>query len=144
MKVLLLSLFVASVWGLAPIFEKLSLIRTSPFTALTIRFMFTTSIVVILSILTGNFKEIAKVDPKSLLWICLGGLIGGIVGLLVYFVVLKENLTTRVIPLTATFPLFTAFYAYLFLKENITMLRLIGIILVVIGVVLINWSSFVK
>jgi len=144
MKVLLLSLFVASVWGLAPIFEKLSLIRTSPFTALTIRFMFTTSIVVILSILTGNFKEIAKVDPKSLLWICLGGLIGGIVGLLVYFVVLKENLTTRVIPLTATFPLFTAFYAYLFLKENITMLRLIGIILVVIGVVLINWSSFAR
>jgi len=144
MKVLLLSLFVASVWGLAPIFEKLSLIRTSPFTALTIRFMFTTSIVVILSILTGNFKEITKVDPKSLLWICLGGLIGGIVGLLVYFVVLKENLTTRVIPLTATFPLFTAFYAYLFLKENITMLRLIGIILVVIGVVLINWSSFAR
>jgi len=141
MTVTLLALLVAAVWGIAPIFEKLSLARVSPFTALTIRFMFTTGIVVVISLVSGRFKDIKNVDPMSLLWICLGGIIGGVIGLLLYFVALKQGMVTRVIPITATFPLFTAFYAYLFLHEQLTAIRVAGILLVVLGVVLINWRT---
>lgn len=141
MTVTLLALLVAAIWGIAPIFEKLSLARVSPFTALTIRFMFTTGIVVVFSLVSGKFRDIKNVDPMSLLWICLGGLVGGVIGLLIYFVALKQGAATRIVPITATFPLFTAFYAYLFLNEQITATRVAGIVLVVFGVVLINWKS---
>jgi len=142
MTAALLALLVASIWGVAPIFEKLSLVKTAPFTALTIRFIITTSIVVAISLVTGQFKDIRNVDAVSLFWIALGGISGGVIGLFLYFVVLKDNLTTHIVPITATFPLFTALYAYLFLKEHITAVRLAGILFVVAGVVLINWDRF--
>ncbi|MEW6143815.1 MAG: EamA family transporter [Thermodesulfobacteriota bacterium] len=137
------ALLVAAVWGISPIFEKLSLVKTAPFTVMTIRFMFTTAIVVVISIFTGNFRDIKNVDGMSLLWICLGGLVGGIIGLLLYFVVLKQNLASHVVPLAASFPLFTTFYAYIFLKEQISAVRLAGIVLVVVGIALINWDRIV-
>lgn len=138
-----LALLVAAIWGIAPIFEKMSLVKTAPFTALTIRFMFTTSLLLIFSFVTGRFWDIKNVDGVSLLWICTAGFIGGILGLLLYFVVLKENLTSHIVPIAATFPLFTALYAYIFLKEHISPVRLAGIFLVVIGLVLINWNNIV-
>lgn len=134
----LLALLVAAIWGLSPIFEKMSLVKASPFTAMTVRFVFTCAIVMAISLGTGKYREIMKLDGMTLLWICLGGIVGGIIGFLLYFFALRDGLTTKIIPIVATFPLFTAFYAWLFLKEQITLSRLAGIILVVAGVALIN------
>ena len=138
-----LALLVASIWGIAPIFEKLSLIKTTPLTALTIRFMFTTSVLLLISLATGRLSDIKEVDGMSLLWICLAGLIGGVFGLLLYFTVLKQHMASHIVPIVATFPLFTTVYAYFFLKEHISGVRLAGIILVVAGLVLINWKQIV-
>ncbi len=141
MKTALLALLVASIWGITPIFEKLSLIKASPFTVLTIRFVFTAMCVAVASIVTGKYRELSSVDGKTFLWIILAGFLGGIVGLFLYFVALKQDLTTKIAPITATFPLFTAIYAYIFLHEPITLLRLIGIVLIVLGLMFINWNS---
>ena len=54
MKAAALALLVASIWGISPIFEKLSLIKASPFTVITIRFIFTTICLVIISLVTGK------------------------------------------------------------------------------------------
>jgi transporter family protein len=141
MKTATLALLVASIWGLTPIFEKLSLIKASPFTVITLRFIFTTTLVVVASLVTGKYREFSTVDGKTLLWIFLAGLLGGIVGLFIYFVALKQDLTSRIVPIAATFPLFTALYAFIFLDEHISPQRLAGIILIVIGLILINWNS---
>jgi transporter family protein len=141
MKTALLALLVASIWGITPIFEKLSLINASPFTVMTIRFIFTATCVGIASLLTGKYRELTNVDVKTFFWIILAGLLGGIVGLFIYFVALKEDLVSKIAPITATFPLFTALYAYIFLHEPITLLRLIGIVLIVLGLMFINWNS---
>jgi transporter family protein len=141
MKTTALALLVASIWGITPIFEKLSLVKASPLTVMTIRFVFTTTIVVAISFVTGRYREISTVDGKTLLWIILAGLLGGIVGLFLYFFALKQDLTSKIVPIAATFPLFTALYASIFLKEAITLPRLAGIVLIVIGLVLINWNS---
>ena len=141
MKTAALALLVASIWGITPILEKLSLIKASPFTVLTIRFVFTAMCVAVASIVTGKYRELSSVDGKTFLWIILAGFLGGIVGLFLYFVALKQDLTTKIAPITATFPLFTAIYAYIFLHEPITLLRLIGIVLIVVGLMFINWNS---
>lgn len=141
MKTAALALLVASIWGITPIFEKLSLVKASPLTVMTIRFIFTTTIVVTISLVTGKYRELSTLDGMTLLWIILAGILGGIVGLFLYFFALKQDLTSKIVPIAATFPLFTALYASIFLKEAITLPRLAGIVLIVIGLVLINWNS---
>ncbi len=144
MKAAALALLVASIWGISPIFEKLSLIKASPFTVITIRFIFTTICLVIISLVTGKYKDFANVDGKTFLWIILAGFLGGIVGLFLFFVALKQDFTSRIVPIAATFPLFTVLYAFIFLREGISINRLAGAIFIVFGLVLINWDSIVS
>jgi bacterial/archaeal transporter family protein len=141
MKAAALALLVASIWGITPIFEKLSLVKATPLTVITLRFIFTTACVIALSLVTGRYREIASVDGRTLLWIFLAGLLGGVFGLLIYFSVLKQDLTSKIVPIAATFPLFTALYAFIFLHENISIERLVGIVLIVLGLIFINWNS---
>lgn len=141
MKAAALALLVASIWGITPIFEKLSLVKASPLTVITLRFIFTTTCVIAASLATGRYREIASVDGRTLLWIFLAGLLGGVVGLLIYFSVLKQDLTSRIVPIAATFPLFTALYAFIFLHETISIQRLMGIVLIVVGLIFVNWNS---
>lgn len=144
MKAAALALLVASIWGVTPIFEKLSLVKASPFTVITIRFIFTTICLVIVSFVSGKYKDFATVDGKTFLWIILAGFLGGIVGLFLYFVALKQDFTSRIVPIAATFPLFTVLYAFIFLREGISINRLAGAILIVFGLVLINWDTIVS
>jgi bacterial/archaeal transporter family protein len=141
MKVVALALIVASIWGITPIFEKLSLVKASPLTVITLRFIFTTTCVIVFSLVTGRYREIASVDGITLLWIFLAGLLGGVIGLSIYFFVLKQDLTSRIVPIAATFPLFTALYAFIFLHETLSIQRLVGIVLIVIGLIFVNWNN---
>ena len=52
--------------------------------------------------------------------------------------------SSKVVPIVATFPLFTAIYAFLILKEGFTTPKLIGTFLIVAGLVILNWNSAVK
>jgi bacterial/archaeal transporter family protein len=141
MKTAALALLVASIWGITPIFEKLSLIKASPLTVITLRFIFSATCLAFYSVVTGGYKEFVMVDGKTLLWIILAALFGGIIGLFLFFVALKQDLTSKIVPIAATFPLFTALYAFIFLNEQVTLQRLTGIVLVVLGLILINWNS---
>lgn len=141
MKAAALALLVASIWGITPIFEKLSLVKASPLTVITLRFIFSTTCVIAASLATGRYREIASVDGRTFLWIFLAGLLGGVVGLLIYFSVLKQDLTSKIVPIAATFPLFTALYAFIFLHETISIQRLLGVVLIVVGLIFVNWNS---
>jgi len=134
----LLALLVACIWGINPIFEKFALKNTSPFSVITIRFIFTAVILIFYTLVAGRYEELIKVDSRSLSWIFLSGLVGGLIGLFIFFVALKQEDTSKVLPIVAAFPMFTAFFAYILLGETISLKRGIGILFVIIGVVLIN------
>ena len=72
------------------------------------------------------------------MWILLSGLLGGLLGLFIFFVALKQEDTSKVLPIIASFPMFTALFAYFLLGEAISLKRFIGIMFVIVGVVLIN------
>ena len=139
MNIVILCLLVALVWGIAPIFEKMSLKHISSFGALTIRSIATTVVLITLAFMMGRQKEIFGVDGKTLIYILLGG-VCGILGLFIYFVALKQDATSRVVPLVNIFPLFTVLYSVVLLNETLTPMRIAGILLVVGGVYLINVS----
>lgn len=89
---------------------------------------------------TGRFAQVIDVDGRTLFWILLSGLIGGLIGLFLYFTALQMADTSKIVAIVATFPMFTAIYAYLFLGEAPGPMRITGIAFIVIGSILIEWN----
>ena len=138
MKAVILSLIVAMMWGITPIFEKLSLIKASPLTVLTIRSLFASTCLIVIALITKDYRQYPTLDGKTLIWILAGSLLGGIVGLFIYFTALKADIASRVVPIVASYPLFAAFYAFLFLNEALSIPKILGIILIVVGIALVK------
>jgi len=139
----LLALLVAFIWGINPIMEKLSLVKATPLTVMTIRFIMTSIVLTIITIYQGKFYELNNLDSKTYYYILIPAILAG-VGLYIYFIALGKGESSQVVPIVATFPLFTAVYAFLILKESITTPKIIGTFLIVSGLVILNWRSVVK
>ena len=139
----LLALLVAFIWGINPIMEKLSLVKATPLTVMTIRFIMTSIVLTAITFYQGKFHELNNLDTKTYYYIIIPGILAG-VGLYIYFMALGKGESSKVVPIVATFPLFTAIYAFMFLKESITTPKIIGTLLIVTGLVILNWGSAVK
>lgn len=139
----LLALLVAFIWGINPIMEKLSLVKATPLTVMTIRFIMTSIVLTIITFYQGKFYELNNLDSKTYYYIIIPAILAG-VGLYIYFIALGKGESSQVVPIVATFPLFTAVYAFLILKESITTPKIIGTFLIVSGLVILNWRSVVK
>ncbi len=140
MKATLIAFLVAMIFGINPIFEKLSLKDASPLSVITIRFVFTALCLVFLVLATGRFSQVIDVDSRTLFWILLSGLLGGLIGLFLYFTALQAADTSKIVAIIATFPMFTVIYAYLFLGESPGPMRIAGVAFIVIGSILIEWN----
>ena len=55
-----------------------------------------------------------------------------------YFGALKLDETSKIVPIAAIYPLVTAVLSILILKEGVTLFRLIGTLLIIIGVWLVR------
>ncbi len=139
----LLALLVAFIWGINPIMEKLSLVKATPLTVMTIRFIMTSIVLTIITFYQGKFYELNNLDSKTYYYIIIPAILAG-VGLYIYFIALGKGESSNVVPIVATFPLFTAIYAFLILKESITTPKIIGTFLIVSGLVILNWGRVVK
>lgn len=140
MQAALLAFLVACIWGVNPIFEKLGLKGSSPYTMITIRFVFTTICLVLYGLATDKITVFFSTDKRALFWILLSG-VGAMAGLLIYLAALKMDDASRIVTIVATFPMFTAFYAYMFLGESLSITRILGIMFVITGAILINWKG---
>ena len=134
----LLALLVAAIWGLAPIFEKLSLHSMSPLYVLFIRFVLVTSLFVPIFITSNQALNLDQLTLKNLMLILIPGILA-VIGIYLYFNALADSSASKIVPLTAIYPLFTCFYAFIFLKEDFTTEKIIGTILIVAGVFILNY-----
>jgi transporter family protein len=125
-------------WGVAPIFEKWSLLRASPLTVLTVRSVFVSATLIIVCLLTGQLQDLRRVDSSLFLLIAMGGVLGSLVGLFIYFWALKQELASTIVPVAGSYPLITALLGILLLGESLSPQRLLGAFLVVLGVILVR------
>ena len=139
----LLALLVAAIWGLAPIFEKLSLHSMSPLYVLFIRFVLVTSLFVPIFITSNQALNLDQLTLKNLMLILIPGILA-IIGIYLYFNALADSSASKIVPLTAIYPLFTCFYAFIFLKEDFTTEKIIGTILIVAGVFILNYKDYLQ
>lgn len=61
-----------------------------------------------------------------------------LLGQLAYYYALKYSEASKVVPVSSSFPLFTLILAFLFLHENITFKKILGTLLVILGIILIR------
>ncbi len=124
----------ALLWGITPIIEKVGLRKVDPLIGVTIRSAIVTAGLFILTFLLGKGKSLMEVDGKSLLLFGASGMMAGLLGMWTYYTALKMEATSKIVPIAASYPLVTALLSFLILREGVTLPRVFGTALIVIGI----------
>ena len=114
----LLALIVAAIWGLAPIFEKMSLKELNPMFVLFVRFVLVTCLILPFYLTSNSFSSILSLNLKNILLILIPGVLA-VLGIYLYFNALVGSSASKIVPLTATYPLFYLFlWIFIFKRTN--------------------------
>jgi bacterial/archaeal transporter family protein len=127
-------------WGSTPLIEKLGLKDVDPLTGIFIRSLVITVILFVVYLLTGRLHELTKISVKNFSLFAASGIMAGLVAMWTYFYLLKEGMTSKIVPIAASYPLITAVLSIIVLGEQVTFQRIIGIILTIIGIILVKQS----
>lgn len=125
-------------WGLAPIFGKLGLANANPLTALTIRSLVISAILLVIATATGQWKSLLQVAPREASFLALEGICAALLGQLAYYYALKFGDVSQVTPVVAAFPIVAILLAVTVLGEQITATKVIAAVLISAGVVLLK------
>ncbi len=138
MKEVIIALLSAIVWGTAPLIFKLGLRgEVSPLAGIFFHNL-TASLVAFITMLV--LRESFSYPLRDVAIISFGGFVSGFLGLLLYYKAIKIGEVSVVAPIVASSPLWASLFAVLLLGESFSLLKLLGTVLVVMGVVLITVS----
>ena len=136
--VIILLIVTTLLWGTTPILEKIGLAKVDPLIGVTLRSAIVTVGLFMLTFLMGNGRALIEVDGKSVLLFGASGLMAGLLGMWTYYMALKMEATSKIVPIAACYPLVTALLSVLALKEGVTLYRVIGTALIVSGIWLVK------
>jgi transporter family protein len=134
----LFALLAAFLFGLAPIFGKLGLEGVDPAVALGIRSFVISGIMMGWLVLNSDINPVGDVSITSWAFIALEGICAALLGQLFYYYALKSGDASMVVPIIASFPLFTFIIATFFLGDKVTLAKVGGIAFIVLGVMLLR------
>jgi transporter family protein len=132
--VIILLIVTALLWGITPIIEKIGLTKVDPLIGVTIRSAIVTVGLFILTFALGKGKALMEVDGKGFLLFGASGLMAGLLGMWTYYTALRMEATSKIVPIAASYPLVTALLSILILREGVTLPRVIGTALIVVGI----------
>jgi transporter family protein len=134
---IILSVFL---WGLTPIFAKIgfSQAQSDPLIALTIRGLAAMLGLGIIILGMNKTQTLVNVNPRVALCFALSGLLAGLFGTWTYLAALRLCEASRVVPISATYPLVTSLLSFFILKEDFSLTRVLGTILIAGGIWLIK------
>ncbi|HEX3030639.1 MAG TPA: EamA family transporter [Bacillota bacterium] len=123
-------------WGVAPLFVKLGLQSINPLVGLAIRTTFTIIIIFSWMLMDGSFLKLKYVSSSALLLLAIEAVLATLVGDLAYFAAIKRGEVSLVTIIMACSPLITIACSILFLGEQVTVARMIGAGLIIVGIVM--------
>ncbi len=125
-------------WGTTPILEKAALKGASPLAGLFVRNAVAFFVFLLFFVFTGRLKNIYYLPFKNTILFSMSGILAGFLGMYCYYRVLKINPSSKIVPLAATYPLVAVLLGMVFLKEEVTAARIIGTVLIILGVLLVK------
>ena len=139
MKSYYFAILAAIVWGIAPIAEKIGLKNIEPLSGVLVRSSGIVLGAAVLAILNSDLAKTAlKADPKTVLFLFLGGILASILGQIFFYNALKHGEVSKMVPIAATYPLVSFLLGLLFFGETFTILKGLGIGFVILGVFLLR------
>jgi len=124
----------ACIWGVVPILEKIGLADTNPFVGLFYRSLGVIFGLLIFGFFILNPAEIRAVNMRSALFLILGGFLASFVAQLVFYHGLKIGEVSKVVPISASYPLIAFLLAVLFLGETFSLVKAFGVALIICGI----------
>ena len=121
-------------WGVTALIDKVALKHAVPLQGLFIRSCAVFVVIVTSFFVTGLYKGVQLLPRRTIFLFLLSGLLAGGLGMFTYYGALKRLPSSLVVPLCATYPLLTAVLAVVFLKEELSLLRFLGIIFIIVGI----------
>lgn len=134
--VFLLALIGMICWGIAPIFVKLGLKDVNPLIGLFVRTTFTLIVISGWMFLDGSITKVKNLTPTALTLLAAEAVFATLIGDLAYFAAIKRGAVSLVTIIMSSSPLITIICSIIFLGEHVTMTRLLGTGLIIIGIVL--------
>lgn len=129
-------------WGVTPVMEKLGFVSADadvdPFVALVFRSLAAFLGLVILTVALGKWQSLIGASPRTLGFFSMSGITAGLLGTWAYLTAMKSGDAHQIVPLSATYPLVTAILGFLVLKEDVTLAKLLGTSLVIVGIWLLK------
>ncbi|QGP91450.1 EamA-like transporter family protein [Neomoorella glycerini] len=125
-------------WGLSPIFAKLGLVKSDPFTALLIRTIGVFAALLLWGLATARLGSLKEVEPRTWALLLGEGLAASVVGHFAYFRALQAGKVSSVVPITASYPLIALVLAIALLGDKLSPGRGFGAVLIVTGIYLIQ------
>lgn len=93
--------------------------------------------VIIYSLIVFKARVLVTGDKTGIILGILSGFIGAF-GLIGFYILLTKKEASTIVPLTALYPILTAVLAFIYLKESLTVAKIIGIILALAAIYLLN------
>ncbi|MBN2406260.1 MAG: EamA family transporter [Elusimicrobia bacterium] len=138
LSVIILLLITALLWGSTPVIEKVALQTTDPLVGLTIRSVFIAAILALVCAVSGKWPAVFSTPLRDKFFFGLSGFMAGLLGMFTYYLALRVSPSSRVVPIAAAYPLFAAVLGAIFLREEVTLVRVLGTVFIVAGVWLVK------
>jgi transporter family protein len=137
MIVFWLSIFGMICWGIAPIFAKLGLKDLDPTTGLIIRTLTASCFIIGFMGFKGAsniLNQFKSMSLKTWLFITIEALLATLIGDLAYYAAIKKGSVSIVATIMASSPLVTMLLSTIFLGEEISLCKVLGAVLIIIGI----------
>jgi len=134
---LVFSLLSAVFAAFVAIFGKIGLKDIDSTLATTVRAGMMFSVLMLIALTLGKFKDISKLDGKAFAFIFLSGLAGAL-SWLFYFFALKTGQASKVAAIDRLSLVFVFLFSLAFLGEKFSIKTLLGIVLIAIGAIIIS------
>lgn len=138
MEAFFLAALTAFIWGVVPFLEKIGLSSAEPTAAYVIRSFGVFIGVVMTIIISPHIPSIGKMGIKTIVFLVLAGFLAGFLAQVILYKALKIGEISRVIPIASCAPLFTFFLGWIFLGEEVTLSKILGVFLILGGLLLLK------
>jgi len=123
-------------WGVGSFLSKLATNRIGE-KAVFWDVIFYLPAVVVYCLFAYRWSDVISGDKIGIFWAALSGFIGSF-GLIFFYIVISRKDASQAIPLTALYPAFASILAILFLKESVTIQKVLGIAFATLAIVLLS------
>jgi len=128
------AILTACIWGFVPILEKIGLSNANPIAGVFYRCLGIFAGFICFGFFLFKPEDLRAVDLRSILFLVLAGFLASFLAQLTFYQGLNLGEASKIVLISASYPLITSILGILILKENFTLVKGLGVLAVIFGI----------